>query len=138
LTVPIQAVTSVKGRQVCFVETVNGREKRPVEVGMYNDRMIEIKSGLKEGERVLLSAQADGDDVDLSGAIADPDEADEAVKAANKRVDLLAKNAKKMKTDKNAGKDDKHINPYLNDPNSKSRGDKPDKGNRPPKPRGPS
>ncbi len=58
VTVPIQAVTTVKGRQVCFVEK-NGRNAPvPVEVGLYNDRMIEIKSGLNEGDRVLLAALA--------------------------------------------------------------------------------
>jgi hypothetical protein len=99
-------------------------------VGLYNDRMIEIKSGLKEGDRVLLSAQADGDDIDLSGAIVDPEFAEEAVQAANRRAEESAKNAKKKKTEAPA-KEKPHINPYLTDPSgSKSRPDKPSKQTR--------
>lgn len=54
LYVPLQAVVPSDGKQVCYV--VNGRrpEKRPVEVGQFNDEFIEIKAGLQEGERVLL------------------------------------------------------------------------------------
>ena len=36
---------------------------------MYNDRLIEIKSGLKEKQRVLLSPQSASDNIDLSGSI---------------------------------------------------------------------
>jgi len=58
LTVPIQAVTTVKGQQVCYVEK-NGRHQQvSVEIGLYNDRLIEIKNGLHEGDKVLLAALA--------------------------------------------------------------------------------
>jgi len=70
LTVPIQAVTTLKGRQVCFIDNGSASAPMPVEVGMYNDRLIEIKSGLKEGDRVLLSALVSStDNIDLSGSI---------------------------------------------------------------------
>ena len=73
LTVPIQAVTTVKGRQVCFV----GPEKKsvPVTVGMYNERWIEIKSGLREGDEVALSSAAAGDNIDLTGSLIDSESA---------------------------------------------------------------
>jgi len=35
---------------------VGSAEMRPVEVGEYNDEFIEIRSGLKEGDKVLLRA----------------------------------------------------------------------------------
>jgi len=55
--VPIQAVAPVKGKTVCFVASgVGSSEMRPVEVGEYNDEFIEIRSGLKEGDKVLLRA----------------------------------------------------------------------------------
>jgi HlyD family secretion protein len=58
LTVPIQAVTTVRGQQTCYVEK-NGRvQPVPVEVGLYNDRLIEVRRGLNEGDRVLLAALA--------------------------------------------------------------------------------
>jgi len=51
--VPIQAVTPIEGKRVCYV--LNGKpESREVEVGQFNDEFIEIKKGLKEGEKVLL------------------------------------------------------------------------------------
>lgn len=52
--VPVQAVTPDNGQQVCYVENGFTPERRVVQVGDYNDEFIEIKKGLKEGERVLL------------------------------------------------------------------------------------
>jgi multidrug efflux pump subunit AcrA (membrane-fusion protein) len=52
--VPVQAVSPADGKQVCYL--ANGAEKRMVEVGEFNDEFIEIKSGLKEGDKVLLRA----------------------------------------------------------------------------------
>jgi HlyD family secretion protein len=69
LTVPIQAVTTIKGQQVCLVGNHSTPTPVPVEVGLFNDRVIEIKSGLKAGERVLLAPAASGDEIDLSGSI---------------------------------------------------------------------
>ena len=54
--VAIQAVTPNAGKHTCYV--VNGGEPEPrdVEIGEFNDEFIVIKSGLKEGEHVLLRA----------------------------------------------------------------------------------
>jgi hypothetical protein len=52
--VPIQAVFPEEGNQVCYIDRRNGRERRLVEIGESNDEFIEIKSGLKEGERICL------------------------------------------------------------------------------------
>jgi multidrug resistance efflux pump len=54
--VPVQAVAPLEGKQVCYVANGGKPECRAVEVGEFNDEFIEIKSGLKEGERVLLRA----------------------------------------------------------------------------------
>jgi HlyD family secretion protein len=54
--VPIQAVTPDNSKQVCYVARGLKPERREVEVGEMNDEFIEIKSGLKEGEAVLLRA----------------------------------------------------------------------------------
>jgi HlyD family secretion protein len=54
--VPIQAVSSSEGKRVCYVSRLGGSEKRAVEVGEFNNEFIEIKSGLTEGEVVLLRA----------------------------------------------------------------------------------
>jgi HlyD family secretion protein len=52
--VPVQAVSPDGGKQVCYVVRGLKPERREVEVGEFNDEFIEIKNGLKEGERVLL------------------------------------------------------------------------------------
>lgn len=54
LYIPLQAVTVVGGKQVCFVQGPLSTEMRVIEVGDFNDEFIEVKSGLKEGEKVLL------------------------------------------------------------------------------------
>jgi HlyD family secretion protein len=68
LTVPIQAVTTRGGKQVVYVD---GAEPRPVsvQVGMYNNKFIEITSGLKEGDHVLLAPPFDTQEKDLGGAV---------------------------------------------------------------------
>jgi RND family efflux transporter MFP subunit len=54
--VPVQAVSAVDGKQVCYLASGHKPEQRTVEVGEFNDEFIEIKSGLKEGDKVLLRA----------------------------------------------------------------------------------
>lgn len=76
LTVPIQAVTTSRGQQVCFVQRGNTPEQVKVEVGMYNDKFIEVKSGLKEGDTVLLSALANSESIDLGGSIVQASDVD--------------------------------------------------------------
>jgi hypothetical protein len=55
--VPVQAITPDDGKQICQVIT-HGRsaDKRVVQIGEFNDEFIEIKSGLKQGDQVLLRA----------------------------------------------------------------------------------
>jgi len=54
LQVPVSSVHLDKGYQVVYVRTPRGPEVRRVEVGLSNDRTVEIVSGLKEGEMVHL------------------------------------------------------------------------------------
>lgn len=68
LTVPIQAVTTLGGKQVAYLAG-NPPRPAPVNVGMYNQRFIEIVSGLSEGDRVLLSPPFDTQEKDLGGAL---------------------------------------------------------------------
>jgi HlyD family secretion protein len=68
LTVPIQAVTTRKGRQVVFLASAP-QKPVPVTVGMYNNRFIEITTGVKETDRVMLSPPFDPDEKDLAGAV---------------------------------------------------------------------
>lgn len=68
IKVPIQCVTSVKGKQVCYVKGIGGPKPTPVEIGLFNNKFIEIKSGLTPGDRILLSPPIDSS-VDLGGAL---------------------------------------------------------------------
>jgi len=52
--VPIQAVAPFERKQVCYVLHGRSTERREVEVGDFNDEFIEIKTGLREGEAVVL------------------------------------------------------------------------------------
>jgi HlyD family secretion protein len=76
LTVPIQTVATHKGKQVVFLASAPG-EAVPVTVGMYNTRFIQITSGLKEGDQVLLAPPFDAKEKDVA------DDADEQQKSAS-------------------------------------------------------
>ncbi len=52
--IPVQAVSLNEGKQVCYVTGGLKPERREVEIGEFTDEFIEIKKGLKEGEKVLL------------------------------------------------------------------------------------
>ena len=64
LTVPSQAVLARDDRSLVFVLKGDRAESRQVEVGARSGDLVEIKSGLKEGERVITSGAGflkDGD-----------------------------------------------------------------------------
>jgi len=53
--VPLQAVTTHGDESICFVMNSGRPAKRVIETGDYNDKYIEIVSGLTEGEKVILN-----------------------------------------------------------------------------------
>lgn len=55
LYVPLQAVQTRGDQRFCYVMTAVGPQKRVVEIGDYNDRFIEIRQGLDEGDQVVLN-----------------------------------------------------------------------------------
>lgn len=55
LSVPLQAIHDVEGKRYCF-RMANGKSERvEVTLGVSNDTMIEVKTGLAAGDKVLLS-----------------------------------------------------------------------------------
>jgi RND family efflux transporter MFP subunit len=68
--VPVQAVTPIDGRQYCHVVGGSNPGRREVQTGEFNDDFIEIRTGLKEGERVLLRQPAV--ETGEAGTAADP------------------------------------------------------------------
>ncbi len=55
LYAPVQCVVRVGGKPTVFVKEGETVLPRPVEIGLDNNRMVRIISGVKEGEKVLLS-----------------------------------------------------------------------------------
>jgi len=55
LMVPLEAVGTVAEERVCFVMSPSGPEMKAVETGDYNDKFIEIRGGLDEGQKVVLN-----------------------------------------------------------------------------------
>lgn len=58
LLIPMSAVIEWQGEYLCWVATPSGTERRPLLLGTSNDRMVEVKDGVKEGERVVLNPRA--------------------------------------------------------------------------------
>lgn len=58
LTVPVQAVVEQRGAFYSWVETSGEPQRRKVVLGQTNDKLIEIKDGLLEGDEVLLNPRA--------------------------------------------------------------------------------
>ena len=59
LSVPIQTVARWRGEHVCFVRKGAGVAPVPVTTGWLSDQFVEVTSGLKEGDRVLLAPVGD-------------------------------------------------------------------------------
>ena len=53
--VPVQAIVPDGGKQFCYIVRGSEPERREVTTGEFNDEFIEIKKGLKAGERVWLN-----------------------------------------------------------------------------------
>jgi HlyD family secretion protein len=62
LSVPIQAVVGRGGESVVYVIEHGEAVARAVEVGLDNNAMVHIISGLEEGEKVLLTPPLDGNE----------------------------------------------------------------------------
>lgn len=74
LSVPIQAVTTSRGRQVVYKLVGGEAQPVPVEPGLYNTKYIQILSGLSEGDRVLLAPPFDTHERDIEGEVLTPEE----------------------------------------------------------------
>jgi HlyD family secretion protein len=58
LLVPVQAVGQKDGQHRCYVVQGRSIEPREIMLGDNNDKFVEVKSGLSEGEKVTLDARA--------------------------------------------------------------------------------
>ncbi|MBX9580333.1 MAG: hypothetical protein K2X87_08505 [Gemmataceae bacterium] len=58
LTVPLQAVVGgaeMGAKRKVFVKAGGGYDEREITLGLYNDRMVEVKEGLAEGDEVVIN-----------------------------------------------------------------------------------
>ncbi len=55
LYVPLQSVVNREGKKLCYLDGSAGPKAREVETGAFNNDFVEIKSGLAEGDKVLLN-----------------------------------------------------------------------------------
>jgi HlyD family secretion protein len=67
LRVPVQAVLREKGKAICFVKGAEKTEKRELVVGLSDDKYVEVKEGLREGEEVVLNPLAERERSRLQG-----------------------------------------------------------------------
>jgi HlyD family secretion protein len=67
LYVPVQSVIRVGGVPTVYAGGPGNWEPRAVEIGLDNNRVVHIKSGLEEGERVLMAPPLDEGAVPLEG-----------------------------------------------------------------------
>ncbi len=58
LQVPVQALCESKGRYFCLLKTGDEFETREVQVGSSNDSFMTVKSGLQEGEVVIMNPRS--------------------------------------------------------------------------------
>lgn len=69
ISVPIQAIATYQGQPAAYLVHGHRSEPRPVEVGMFNTKFIEITKGLKPGDRILLSPPFEAREKDLEGSV---------------------------------------------------------------------
>jgi HlyD family secretion protein len=55
LSVPVQAITQIDDETFCYVESGRDVERRVLKLGRTNDKFVDVKEGLEEGDRVVLN-----------------------------------------------------------------------------------
>jgi hypothetical protein len=80
LSIPVQAVVQIERDTWCYVDLDGRTEQRMIELGRTNDKFIEIRSGLAEGDRVVLNPMAllDESDQEDSEEAADNEDSESA------------------------------------------------------------
>lgn len=91
LAVPVEAVASEDGRDVCYVAHEDGLERREIALGDdATHDMLEVAGGLKEGEQVVLNPRREQVILDVNDAYALESEGDPAHPTENEATDTVA------------------------------------------------
>lgn len=73
LSVPVQAVVQIDRESWCYRDSAGDVERVKVELGVTNDKFVEIRNGLEEGDRVILNPTSIVDDGTSQGRSIAPD-----------------------------------------------------------------
>lgn len=73
VSVPVQAIVQVGNETWCYVERGGQAERRAVELGMTNDKFVEVKRGVDAGDQVVLNPMAVMDERDRESSTPEPD-----------------------------------------------------------------
>jgi RND family efflux transporter MFP subunit len=91
LTVPVEALVLDGNQPTVYVVDANNRiHIRKVEVGLRGSKLAEIKSGLQQGERVILGAQEKYSEGEEVSPILTPTQASEVMRESGGVIDLKA------------------------------------------------
>jgi HlyD family secretion protein len=71
LVIPVEAMAVVDGRKTCYVVGPDGLERRAIATGRSTEDLVEVTSGLEEGERVV-SRSVDADGIPVEDRSGDP------------------------------------------------------------------
>jgi HlyD family secretion protein len=105
--VPVQTVVRVGNQPTVYVKKGDNVEPRAVELGMDNNRMAHIKSGLEEGERVLLSPPLSAATATLNESESEEEEIDDAPASKVKPGEDAKPQAAKKDGDRRRGRRDR-------------------------------
>ena len=70
LVIPVESMAVVDGRKTCYVVGSHGLERRAIATGHSTEDLVEVTSGLEEGERVVVRS-VDGDRIAAEGRAGD-------------------------------------------------------------------
>jgi HlyD family secretion protein len=100
LYIPVQAVTRLEGEPIVYVSQGESFVPHKVEIGLDNNRMIRIISGLKEGQVVLLDPPLKSPSLNQAPmAAAEPNEADQKSDDINRQVRQRLEASRKARID---------------------------------------
>ncbi len=139
LTIPVQAVVQIERDTWCYVDVDGRTERRMIELGRTNDKFIEIRSGLTEGDQVVLNPMALLDESDKKDAEeAADDEGPEAADDESAEEQPAAARNVSAETPPAARDDASPSDQMTTRPNSPKEGRRRPEGERPRKPGGPA
>ncbi len=89
LTIPVEALVLRDGKEMVYVVDGENRIRpRQVQLGLEGSKLAEVKSGLHEGERVILGGQAKYQPGELVRPILTQTPANDVTRAPNSTIDL--------------------------------------------------